>query len=73
MNSRDTMLTMLNVEQLDLFSQKLNIGHKNASILFDDFQIWDFIDDAFEGLHVQGPLATYEDIREYLKNRGRII
>jgi hypothetical protein len=73
MNNRDAMLTMLKVEQLDLFSQKLNLGYKNASTLFDDYQVWDFIDDAFEGLHVQGPFATYEDIREYLKNRGRII
>jgi hypothetical protein len=73
MDNRDTMLTMLKVEQLDLFSHKLNIDHKNASTLFDDYQVWDFNDDAFEGLHVQGPLATYDDIREYLKNRGRII
>jgi hypothetical protein len=70
MNSRDTIAAMIKVEQLEFFTNKLKCSYKETSNLFDRYRIWEFIDEAFEGLHVQGPLATYDDITAYISNIG---
>jgi hypothetical protein len=57
-------------EQLDLFTKKLKLSCKETSELFDQYRVWEFIDDAFEGIHVQSPLATYEDITGYIQKSG---
>jgi hypothetical protein len=68
MDNRQKIASMIKVEQLDLFRKKLQYSHKRTSELFDKYHVWEFIDDAFEGLHVQGPVSTFEDIRGYIKN-----
>jgi hypothetical protein len=59
---------MIKIEQLDLFTKKTKSSYREISGLFDQYRVWEFIDDAYEGLHVQGPLATYDDINDYIKN-----
>jgi hypothetical protein len=61
---------MIKIEQLALFTKKLKSSYKETSELFDRHHVWEFIDDAYEGLHVQGPLATRRDINAYIKNSG---
>jgi hypothetical protein len=71
MTSQSDMAATIKIEQLDLFSKKRRLGFQEVSKIFDTYHIWEFIDDAFEGLHVQGPLATYEDISAYIRTKDK--
>jgi hypothetical protein len=66
-SEREKTASMMKIEQIELFKNALKIPYREASALFDQFKIWDFIDDAYEGLRVQGAGATFEDIRQYLQ------
>jgi hypothetical protein len=70
MTKQTDMASMLKLEQLDLFSRKRHTSYRETSRLFDEYHIWEFIDDTFEGLHIQGAFATYEDISGYIGTRG---
>ena len=67
MSETENIAMMIKVEQLGLFKQSRNCTFREASELFDQYNIWEFIDDAYYGLHVQGPQATYEDICDYIQ------
>jgi len=69
MTGKDNIATMIKVEQLDLFKQELGLTYRQASEYFDENGIWQLIDDCYEGFHVQGPWATFEDINQCLENR----
>jgi hypothetical protein len=69
MSHREAIATMIKLEQLELFTKKKRLSYQQASDTFDRYHIWDFVDEAFEGLHVQGPMATYEDITAYIKTQ----
>jgi hypothetical protein len=71
MTSRENISTAIKVEQLDLFRQELGFTYPQASAFFDDNGIWQLIDDCYEGFHVQGAWATFEDINQCLENRKR--
>jgi hypothetical protein len=69
-----SIVNMIKMEQMALFRKQRKCSYKRVSELFDRYHIWEFIDDTYEGLHVQGALATYEDIQHYmggLKHRDR--
>lgn len=68
MNGQGNIAAMIKIEQLDLFRKRRKCGFKKASELFDRYHVWEFIDEAYEGLHVQGPFATFQDISGYIKN-----
>jgi hypothetical protein len=70
MTQQEAIATMIKLEQLELFKKKKRLSYQKASNAFDKYRIWEFVDEAFEGLHVQGPLATYDDITTYIKNIG---
>jgi len=70
MKAHERTAGLMKIEQLELFTKKLNVPHREASALFDKYKVWQFIDDAYEGLHVQGSTATFEDIRQYLHHQG---
>ncbi|GHV69777.1 hypothetical protein AGMMS49928_13720 [Spirochaetia bacterium] len=70
MSHQEAIATGIKLEQLELFKKKKRLSYQKASTIFDRYRIWEFVDEAFEGLHVQGPLATYEDITAYIKNTG---
>jgi hypothetical protein len=59
----------MKIEQLELVHERMGLTFKQAAELFDRFDVWGFIDKAYEGLHVQGALATYDDVVEYIANR----
>jgi hypothetical protein len=59
---------MIKIEQLDLFKQRRGLTYFQVAELFDQYRVWSFIDDAYEGLHVQGAYATYDDIEHYLSH-----
>jgi hypothetical protein len=63
MTHNEKIAAMIKVEQLTLYSKQHSRILKETSELFDTYRVWEFIDDAFEGLHVQGPFATLEELR----------
>jgi hypothetical protein len=69
MTAAERISTSIKVEQLDLFRQAKGLSYSEVSELFDRYEVWSFIDDAYEGLHVQGAAATYEDIVQYLSHK----
>ena len=69
MTKNENIALMIKVEQLGLLKQALGCSYSEASDLFDRYNIWEFVDDAYYGLHVQGAQATFEDIRTYIQNK----
>ena len=67
MSEKESIAMMIKVEQLGLFRQSLRCSFREASEYFDRYKIWEFIDDAYYGLHVQGADATFEDIENYIQ------
>jgi hypothetical protein len=67
MDTPERIATMIKLEQLALFAQRRRLSYPAASALFDQCRVWSFIDDAFEGFHVQGPRATYRDIAAHIQ------
>jgi len=61
---------MIKIEQLDRFHAATKLAYHDLANLFDRYDVWRFVDDAYDGLHVQGGMATYEDISTYLQNSG---
>jgi hypothetical protein len=72
MTSTERIATMMKIEQLDLLRRARGLSCREASELFDRFEVWSFIDDAYEGLHVQGSLATFEDLSRYLEHKEAV-
>jgi len=68
MSSNENIAMMIKIEQLGLFKQFLDLSYREASEYFDRYRIWQFIDDAYYGLHVQGQQATFDDICSYIRN-----
>jgi hypothetical protein len=66
MTQQAAIATMIKVEQLELFKKKKRLSYQKASNTFDKYRVWEFVDEAFEGLHVQGTMATYEDLIAYI-------
>ena len=67
MSEKENIAMMIKVEQLGLFKQSHKFSFREASDYFDQYRIWDFVDDAYYGLHVQGAEATFEDINNYIR------
>ena len=70
MSGEESIAMMIKVEQLGLFRQARNCSFREASEYFDKYHVWEFVDEAYYGLHVQGAQATFEDICEYIQNVG---
>ena len=64
----DRIAMMIKGEQLGLFKQARGCSYREASEYFDRYNIWEFIDEAYYGLHVQGAQATFYDICTYIEN-----
>jgi len=58
--------TMIKIEQLGLFKRRLGKNAAEIGSLFKKHDVFGYIDDAYEFLHIQGALATYEDISAYI-------
>jgi hypothetical protein len=70
LSSAESIALIIKVEQLGLLKQAAGITYREASEVFDRFDIWGLVDAAYEGFHVQCANATFEDIRDYLQARG---
>jgi hypothetical protein len=45
---------MIKIEHLALFAKKLKSSYKETSEFFDRYHVWEFIDNAYEGLACTG-------------------
>ena len=72
MSEVENIAMMMKIEQLGLFRQAHECSFREISELFDRYRIWEFIDDAYYGLHVQGPQATFEDICNYIRHNEEL-
>jgi hypothetical protein len=64
---------MIKIEQLDLFRNAKNITFREASELFDRYNVWGFIDDMYEYMHIQGDMVSFTEIQEYLNRQGGLV
>jgi len=62
----------IKIQQLDEFHRASGRSYAEVSRLFDQYDIWSLVDDAYEGFHVQGAAATYEDLVAYLTTKGAL-
>ena len=60
--------TMMKIEQMGLFRRRLGKSAAEIGSLFKQNDIFGYIDDCYEFLHIQGALATYEDISNYISD-----
>ena len=44
-----------------------------TALLFKEFNIFKYIEDCFEIFHTEGDEAIFEDIQQYLANKGAVI
>jgi transcription termination factor Rho len=60
--------TMMKIQQIELIKKKHGCSAADVGKMFKKYGILDYIDDAYEFLHIQGPLATYDDLSSYILN-----
>jgi hypothetical protein len=66
----ESIATMIKIQQFEMF-KKLRGGHaSDIGKLFKKYGVFDYIDDAYEFLHIQGAHATYEDISNYMAEQA---
>ena len=61
---------MIKIEQMGLFRRRLEKSAAEIGLLFKEHNVFGFIDDMYEFLHIQGALATFDDIYSYLEKEG---
>ncbi|MDR0825314.1 MAG: DUF3791 domain-containing protein [Prevotella sp.] len=68
--TKDEISTMIKIEQLRLFRDAMETTYRDVSELFDNCNVWSFIDDMYEFMHIQGDEVSFNEIGEYLKRQG---
>jgi hypothetical protein len=66
MSGKEHIAATMKVEQLKLFKETLGTSYRESSEMFDRCGVWGFIDDAYEGFHIQGAPATFDEINAYI-------
>jgi hypothetical protein len=61
--------SMIKIQQLALFKKLRGCRASEVGALFKAHDVFNYIDDAYEFLHIQGANATYEDISAYITQR----
>ncbi|MDR3304882.1 MAG: DUF3791 domain-containing protein [Clostridiales Family XIII bacterium] len=64
--------TMIKIEQFELFKGRTGKTAAEVGQLFKRYGVFDYMDDAYEFLHIQGALATYEDIAAYIRAQSKV-
>jgi hypothetical protein len=63
--------TLIKIHQLDMFMERSGMAPSVVAQVFRDCDVYGYIDDTYEFLHIQGDLATYEDISKYIDSQKR--
>jgi hypothetical protein len=70
MSSVERISTLIKIEQLGLLKRALKSSYRDASTVFDRYDVWGFIDDMYEFFHIQGAAASFEDVVEHIRRSG---
>lgn len=62
----ENIATMIKIQQFEMFKKLRGGRASDIGKLFKTYGVFDYIDDAYEFLHIQGANATYEDISNYI-------
>jgi len=68
----ESTATFIKIQQMRLFQKSRNASAAEIGDLFNKYGVWEFIDDSYEFLHIQGAYATFEDISDYLDGCGAL-
>ena len=69
-NKREDDLFLIQIRLFRLAQDKWSLGEEECSALFNECNIYDYIETCYEFFHVQGDDANISDIESYLKNMG---
>jgi transcription termination factor Rho len=61
---------MIKIQQFELFKKQLKCSAADIGKMFKEYGVLEYIDDAYEFLHIQGRYATYDDVSSYIKSLG---
>ena len=56
-----------------LFCEKYKVNAERGNNLFNSYEIWDYIDRAYDYLHLNGDESAVDDISEIMINRGALL
>ena len=65
----ENIASMIKIQQLGLFRKQLGCNMSKVGRLFKKHGVLEYIDDAYEFLHIQGANATFEDISAYIAQK----
>lgn len=55
---------------LRLASEEWHVSVQRVNVLFDQYNIFKFIEDCYDVFHMEGDFAVFEEIKAVLKNKG---
>ena len=56
-----------------LFCEKYKVNSEKGNNLFISYNIWDYIDQAYDNLHLNGDDSALEDISTIMIHRGALL
>ena len=63
-------LFLIQVRLFRLAQNKWNLDSQKCSVLFNKYDVYNYIKACYGFFHIQGDEANLADIEEYLKNKG---
>ncbi|PWJ54090.1 MULTISPECIES: DUF3791 domain-containing protein [unclassified Fibrobacter] len=69
MDRKDEII-LIQVRLLRLASKTWHKDMSEVAKLFRQYKVYDFMQDMYEEFHVQGDLASLNEVETYLKNQG---
>lgn len=72
MNEKQQILFM-QIRLLRMMAEKYSLSLKQASELFDQYNVLPFIREGFGIFHVEGDEAVFDEVKTYLQSKGAAI
>lgn len=68
--SESSEIVFMQVRLLRLASEEWHMPIQKVNILFDTYNILEFIEDCYGVFHMEGDAAVFDEIKTLLKNKG---
>lgn len=68
--SEKTEIIFMQVRMLRLASEEWNVSVQRANELFDEKDVFKFIEECYGVFHMEGDQAVFEEIKTLLRNKG---
>ena len=66
-------ILFMEVRLIQEFCEKHNISIRRGNEIFNENQIWNYMEDCYESLHTSGDKYILNDLEEVLQLRGALI